>query len=118
MNDHVAWVLELAVKQGELDNFKALATEMVESTRGEPGTVMYEWSISDDGSVIHIYEWFADSRAVLAHLAGFSEKFAQRFLTGVDPTRLTVYGAPNDEAKEALGTLGPVYMAPLGGFTR
>jgi quinol monooxygenase YgiN len=38
MNGHVAWVLELAVKPGELDNFKALVNEMIESTRAEPGT--------------------------------------------------------------------------------
>ena len=91
---------------------------MIESTRAEPGTLMYEWSISEDGSVIHGYERFADSGGAVAHLSAFGEKFAQRFLAAVDPTRLSVYGTPSEEAKKALGALGPVYLAPLGGFAR
>jgi quinol monooxygenase YgiN len=118
MSDQVSWLLELAVKPGELENFKTLMAEMVESTQGEAGVVMYEWWISDDGSAIHISERFADSAAVVTHLTAFGEKFAQRFLAAVDPTRLVVYGAPNDEAKEALSAFGPTYMAPLGGFAR
>jgi quinol monooxygenase YgiN len=118
MGEHVSWVLELAVKPGELDNFKAVVHEMVESTQEEPGTLMYEWSISEDGSTIHGYERFADSGAAVAHLSTFGEKFAQRFLAAVDPTRLTVYGTPTDEAKDTFGAFGPVYLTPLGGFAR
>src|SRR6476469_1323813 len=118
MNDQVSWLLELAVKPGELDNFKGVIDEMIESTRAEPGTLMYEWSINEDGSVVHGYERFADSGAAVAHLSAFGEKFAQRFLAAVDPTRLSVYGTPSEDAKEALGAFGPVYLAPIGGFAR
>ena len=118
MNEHVSWLLELAVKPGELDNFKRVVDEMIESTRAEPGTLMYEWSINEDGSVVHGYERFADSGAAVAHLSAFGEKFAQRFLAAVDPTRLSVYGTPSEDAKGALGALGPVYLAPIGGFAR
>ena len=118
MNDQVSWLLELAVKPGELDNFKGVIDEMIESTHAEPGTLMYEWSINEDGSVVHGYERFADSGAAVAHLSAFGEKFAQRFLAAVDPTRLSVYGTPSEDAKEALGAFGPVYLAPIGGFAR
>ena len=118
MNGHVAWLLELAVKPGELDNFKAVVNEMIESTRAEPGTLMYEWSVDEHGGVVHGYERFADSGAAVAHLSAFGEKFAQRFLAAVDPTRLSVYGAPSEEAKQALAAFGPAYLAPLGGFAR
>jgi quinol monooxygenase YgiN len=118
MNGHVAWVLELAVKPGELDNFKAVLNEMIESTRAEPGTLVYEWSVDEAGSVVHGCERFADSGAAVAHLSTFGEKFAQRFLAAVDPTRLSVYGTPSDETKQALAALGPAYLRPLGGFAR
>lgn len=118
MSDHVSWLLELALKPGELDNFKALMGEMVESTQAERGTLNYEWSISDDGEACHIYERYADSGAVMTHLGSFGAKFAERFLGAVDPTRFVVYGTPSDEVKEALGGFGPVYMAPFGGFAR
>ena len=74
--------------------------------------------ISEDGSVVHGYERFADSGGAVAHLSTFGEKFAQRVLAAVDPTRLSVYGTPSDDANQALAAFGPVYLAPLGGFAR
>jgi quinol monooxygenase YgiN len=118
MSEHVSWLLELAVKPGQLETFKTLMTEMVESTRAEPGALVYEWSISDDGSVIHLYERYADSAATLTHLAAFGEKFAQRFLAGVEPTRLVVYGAPSEDVAEGLSAFSPTYMPAFAGFVR
>jgi quinol monooxygenase YgiN len=118
MGDQVSWVLEVAVKPGQIETFRALMNEMVGSTRAEPGALIYEWFVSDDGSVVHLYERFADSAATLAHLGTFGEKFAGRFLAAVDPTRLTVMGSPNDEAKAALNGLGATYLGPFGGFAR
>jgi quinol monooxygenase YgiN len=106
------------VKPGQLESFRALMAEMVESTQAEPGALIYEWSISDEASVIHLYERFADSAATLTHLAAFGEKFALQFLAAVDPTRLVVYGTPSDEVKGGLSAFGPVYTAPFGGFAQ
>ena len=51
----VSWLVELAIKPGQLDNFRALTGEMVESTRGEPGALSYERFVSDDGKVVQAY---------------------------------------------------------------
>ena len=118
MSDHVSWSLEVAVKAGQVDELKAVLAEMIESTQAESGALIYEWSISEDGGTAHAYERYADSAAVLAHLATFGEKFAQRLLGAVDVTRFVVYGTPNEEARNALNGLGPSYMTPLGGFVR
>lgn len=53
MDKHVSWVIELAVKEGQLDTFKALMEEMVAGTSPEPGTLGYEWYISGDGGTVH-----------------------------------------------------------------
>jgi len=118
MSEEVSWSLELAVKPGQIDVVRALILEMVESTQNEPGALMYEWSISDDESTIHSYDRYADSDAVLEHLSTFGEKFAERFLAAVDPTRVVVYGSPTDQAREALDGFGALYMKPLAGFMR
>lgn len=118
MGEAVSWLVEVAVKPGELENFRALMEEMVESTRAEPGAVSYEWFVSDDGSVVQIYERYADSAAVLAHGATFGEKFAGRWVVAVDPIRCTVFGTPTEEAKAALSPLRPTYLRPFGGFVR
>ena len=48
MKEHVSWVIELAVKPGQLDSFKELMEEMVAGTNTEPETLNYEWYISAD----------------------------------------------------------------------
>jgi quinol monooxygenase YgiN len=118
MDDRVSWHLEVAVKPGQLDAFRTLVNEMVESTRAETGALSFEWYIDDDGTVGHVYERYADSAATLTHLGAFGAKFAARFLAVVVPNRFTVFGRPTDEVKEALSGFRPTYPRPLGGFAR
>ena len=56
MSEKISWSLELAIKPGQVDVVRALIPEMVDSTENEPGALIYEWSISDEESVIHSYE--------------------------------------------------------------
>ena len=118
MGNEVSWVLELSVKPGQLEAFRTLMTEMVESTKGEPGARAYEWFVSDDGSAVHIFESYDDSDAVMAHLGTFGSKFAERFLAAVAPTGFTVYGSPNEAVKAGLQGFNPTYLGPFGGFWR
>jgi quinol monooxygenase YgiN len=118
MQEQVSWVLETTVKAGQLDTFKALMEEMVEGTNTEPQTLNYEWYLSDDGGTIHLYEKYTDSNAMIAHVNGFLEKYAERFLACIDVTRFTVYGNPSAAARELLAGFGPTYLGPWGGFAR
>ena len=119
MSKSIFWVLEVAIQPGALDTFKALMHEMVEATQAnEPNAQSYEWFISEDDTSCHLYERYANSAAVMAHLATFGEKFAERFLAAAQPTRLVVYGDPTDEATKALSGLGARFVTSIGGFIR
>ena len=118
MSYHVYWSLDLAINEGQLDAFKALMGEMVEGTLQEEGALAYEWAISEDGKAVHIYERYVDSAATMIHLQTFGEKFAERFLACVDPTRFMVYGDPSAEVRAAMAGLGAAHMAQFNGFTR
>ena len=118
MNGEVSWVFEVAVKPGKIDGLRALMEEMVESTRAEPGALVYEWFVSDDEGVVVLYERYADSAAALTHSDAFAAKFAGRFMDLVDPIRFTVLGTPSDEVKAALSRPGRVFLQPFGGFAR
>ena len=61
MGDEIAWVVELAVRPGQLDNFRALTGQMVESTRPEPGALSYQRFVSEDGRTVHLSGRYADS---------------------------------------------------------
>jgi quinol monooxygenase YgiN len=119
MNKNVYWVLEFAINQGRFEDLKTLMAEQVEATQtNEVGTLNYEWAISDDRQVCHVYERFQDSAAAMTHLESFAANFAARFAEVGKPTRLVVYGTPSAQVKDSLAGLSPVYMAPFGGFKR
>lgn len=119
MSDNVHWMLELKIKDGALDDFKALMTEMTSATEAnEPGTLNYEWYISDDQKTCHLYERYVDSAATMVHLGSFGANFANRFMTLVEPTRFVVYGNPNNDVRAALAGFGAVHMTQIAGFAR
>lgn len=118
MEKQVSWVVEVAVRQGQLDALKALMEELVASARAEPGTLGYEWYVSDDGSTVHVHETYADSEATIAHNTVFAERWSERFLAAVEPSRFTVYGDPSPAARAILDGFGATYLAFWGGFPR
>ena len=120
MKGHVSWVNELTIKDGALETFKGLMEEMVSDTSAEPGTLAYEWYISDDDRTVHVFEIYANSEAVVAyHVSkGFMiQNWAGRFMDCVDSTRCVVYD-PNASAREILDRLGATYYSAWGGFSR
>jgi quinol monooxygenase YgiN len=119
MTANVYWVLQLKLKAGELDNAKALMTEMVEATQAnEPGALAYEWFINEENQTCHIYERYADSDAVMTHMGTFGEKYAKRFMGVFQPTGVTVYGDANDKVVEAMTPLGASFYPFTAGFAR
>lgn len=118
MSATISWNLQLAVQDGRLGEARTLMSDMVEATLQEAGTVGYEWFLSDDGSVCHICERYADSNAALEHLGNFGAKFAERFLACFAPTAFYVYGPASREVRAVLDGFGAVYLDTLGGFVR
>ncbi len=118
IDGQVSWVVQCAVKDGELDAFKELMEEMVAGESEEPGTLNYEWFISDDGSTVHIYEKYADSAAAVSHVKTFGAKWADRFMGCVDVQRVTAYGNPDEAAQKAIASMGAKQLGTWGGFAR
>ncbi len=89
MEHEVAFLMELGVNPSQFDAVRGLLEEMIASGRAEPGALSYAVYVSDDGRTVAFYERYADSAAVLAHMATFGEQFAPRFLAALTPTRRT-----------------------------
>jgi hypothetical protein len=117
MSDEVSWQVELIVKPGELDNFRALTKEMVEATKGERGVLIYERFVSDDRRAVHVYERYVDSVAAVAHLLSFGKLYGGRFERTVDRKRFTVFGAPSNELRSILDRFNADYLGLLDGFS-
>jgi quinol monooxygenase YgiN len=126
MSDNVFFIVELEVKPGQIGDLRTVMGQMADLTRtDEPGTLNYEWFLSEDGTACHIYERYADSAAAVAHSATFPAELGQR-AQAFRPTRLTAYGTITEEIVEkrikpllaALPGLPVVCLGPLGGFAR
>jgi quinol monooxygenase YgiN len=116
---NVFWTFGVAIKTGKLDELKDLIQEMADTSRAnEPGTLTYEWTISDDKKTAEVHERYSDSDAALRHLASFNENFADRLMALVEPTGMTVYGSPGAALKKELEGADPVYREVIGGFAR
>jgi len=117
MSEAVSFVLEVEILPGQLENFRAVAKDLIASTEKEPGTLAYEWNLSADGTTCHICERYRDSAALLTHGQNFSP-FAERFLGACRPVRLSLYGSPSAEVKAALADFQPAIYSRFGGFSR
>jgi quinol monooxygenase YgiN len=117
MSEQIYWLLEVAIHPGKLEDFRTVANDLIAKTESEPGTLGYEWNLSEDHTTCHIYERYWNAEALLTHVQSFGA-FATRFMAACHPTRFHVYGPANDAVKAALADLNPVYFSDLGGFSR
>lgn len=116
---NVYWMIQATINDGQLDALKAQMTTMVEATQtNEPGALNYEWWIGADEKTLHIYERYADSDAVMAHMVNIKSHLPA-FMGMITMTApITVYGPANDQVKAAFADMGPIYLGTLGGFAR
>jgi quinol monooxygenase YgiN len=115
----VHWVYEVTIRDGQLQNLKDLIAEMVAGTKaGEPGTLLYEWVVSEDGSTGQVTERYANSKAALVHMATFTRDFAERLGTMADLARHTVYGHPSPALRQAIAGSKPIFFDDVAGFER
>ena len=49
MSNTISWNLQMSVRESHLNDARDLMSEMVASTKQEPGTKGYEWFLSVDG---------------------------------------------------------------------
>jgi quinol monooxygenase YgiN len=65
------------IDPNRLDEFKALAHELLRITNDDDGVQNYDWYVSDDGTRCVVRETYVDSAAVLAHLPLVNEHLAR-----------------------------------------
>ena len=113
-----AYLFELTIEAGKLDEFKAKAEGYTEAVRkDEADTLEYQWWIAEDGSRCLLKETFTSSEALLQHLANVGPSLPD--LLAIAPiTRFEVFGEVSDAARAELDGLGANYFAHHTGFDR
>jgi quinol monooxygenase YgiN len=84
----------LEILPEKLEEFGALAAEMIAATEPDPGALSYEWKLSLDETACHVYERYADSAAVIRHCQSLG-RLVERLMTICRPIRCPGFvGAP------------------------
>ena len=116
MHDHISWWVELTIRPPDVNAYRDLTREMIEFARTEPGTLIYDRYLDNDGLTIHVFERYVDSTAAVAHIRNFDVLFAHRFHGMIERKRFTVFGDPSTELRHLLDRFGARYVGLLDGF--
>jgi quercetin dioxygenase-like cupin family protein len=106
---------QLEVKPGKLAEFRQVADQLVSISRAEPGTLGYEWYTADNHT-FHVFERFASSEALLAHLGNLMPVMPS-FLATADIRGMSVHGNSSPAVRDALGGFGARFMTQALGFS-
>jgi quinol monooxygenase YgiN len=114
---YITNVFHMIVKPENLEEFKKLIAPIVADSNKEPGTLIYEYSLGEDGRTVHIVERYLTD-AVLSHVENTFGPYAERFLKLATIEKLFVYGEPPADLRAKLESFGAIFMAPITGFSR
>ena len=94
-------VARITLHEGKREEFKRLATQVVELARAkDTGTLQYDIYFSDDESECIFLERFADSAALIEHNANLGELLQKMLATGSVSAEL--FGEPSDALRAML----------------
>ena len=63
------------VSTPNLEEFKKVAAQALETAKSQPGVLQYDWYFDDTHKVCVVQETYRDSEALLAHIKAMGEAF-------------------------------------------
>jgi len=103
----------------DADRFREMADAMVTVSREEPGTLVYDWYLDEDGRAGTLYEAYASNEALQAHSSGivFTE-LAPKYRDAMRVVGVDVYGeAAALPRRDVLGAPTTWWGAPIAAVT-
>jgi len=110
-------IVDLAIKPGRVDDFRAAAEALFERTQAEPDTLRYDYFISDDGTRNVNIEVFKDADAFVFHNRHAAD-LVPALVDAADIVRIDVVGDVNDDLYAELEGNALLHFEQLGGVTR
>ena len=103
-----------SIASENLQQFKDLVSQALEITKGESGTLQYDFFFNADEAVCAVREKYDSSEAVLTHLGNLGELFGQ--MVGIGGFEVEVFGTPSAQLMEAAGAMGPTIYTYFTGL--
>jgi len=102
------------IAPNNLAEFKHGAAQVLELTVPEPGVVHYDWFFSEDETKCEVREVYADSEAMLAHIATVGDVLGPLVELG-GGLEAEVFGSPSAELADALAPFNPTLYTHFQG---
>jgi quinol monooxygenase YgiN len=118
MSTEICLVFSVSVQPESWPAFERLVTKVVEATAKESGALGYQYSRTEDRSLVRIVERYRDSAAFMHHTEFTFSKCAEEFLGLARIDALSVHGHPSAECRAVLDHFKPVYLDVFAGFSR
>ena len=103
-----------SIAPADLAEFKRAAGEALELTKAEAGVLQYDWFLSDDETKCVVRETYANSDAVLAHIAHVGELIGQLAQLG-GGLQIEAFGTLSPELAEAAAAFQPTVYSYFQG---
>jgi quinol monooxygenase YgiN len=110
-------LVEFDIKPGKTEAFKAATKAIFAKTQEEPGTLRYEYFLSDDGTSNMNIEVFEDADAFVYHIRNMADVGPALFET-LDKVKIAVIGDANDDLWAELAEVETKHYDRFGGITR
>ena len=115
----IYFIVDLNIADGKIDEFQAIAAQMVAGTQQEPGALGYEFYFEADARQCRLIEVYSDSDAALAHCKGHVvQQLVPKLLTVSTLAGFSVYGDLTPEAADMLTQGGARLFKTWDGFNR
>jgi len=117
--DMVRLAVDLTINEGKLSEFESIVQTMITGTQKEPGTLGYDFFLSDDRKRCRLIESYVDAGALLVHFKGpVVQELVPKMLGTSSLSRFEVYGNPGPEAAQMLKGFGAEIFGLWGGVSR
>jgi quinol monooxygenase YgiN len=103
----------------DADRFREMATAMADVSRGEPGTLVYDWYVDEESRTGTLYEAYASAEALSLHSKGtvFTE-LAPRYAEASSVVQVDVFGAAESlPRRDVLGAPTTWWGPPVAAVT-
>jgi quinol monooxygenase YgiN len=115
----VYFIVDLAITDGKVEEFQAIAKTMVAATQEEAGALAYEFYIDAKQRQCRLIEIYSGSDAALAHSKGrVVQELVPKLLEVSAITSFSVYGDLSAEAADLLTQMGAQLFQTWHGFNR
>ena len=103
------------IHDGKLDEFETAARKLLAAVQEkDTGTLQYDWFFSPDRSVCVVHETYADSDAVMQHMANMGDLL--RDLVKLSDLSLELFGDPSPELAAAAAAFSPTVYGYFQGL--